>query len=81
MTRDEIEQTLRRADYKVTPLFLDQVCKLIRIFEKHAYGISFDEEANAKSIVSLRDYKNQMLTGVTKTVTSQELEGKNDSKR
>jgi hypothetical protein len=81
LTRDEIAQVLRLNKYHVTQLMLDQVCKLIRVFERDGYGISFDEQANARSIVSLRDYKNQMLTGVTKTATAKELEDRADDKK
>jgi len=80
LTRDEIAQVLRINKYPVTPLLLDQVCKLVRVLERDGYGISFDEEANAKSVVNLRDYK-ALLAGVTKTVTAKELEGKDDHKR
>ena len=77
LTRDEIAQVLRINKYPVTPLLLDQVCKLVRVLERDGYGISFDEEANAKSVVSLRDYK-AFIAGVTKTVTAKELEDRAD---
>jgi len=73
LTRDEIAQVLRINKYPVTPLFLDQVCKLVRVLERDGYGISFDEDSNRNSIVSLRDYK-AFIAGVTKTVTAKELE-------
>lgn len=55
LTRDEIALVLRLNGYPYqNPVLVDSIIKLIRIFERDAYGISFDDEANQNSIVRNR---------------------------
>ena len=55
LTRDEIKLLLDMNGYPTSnPYLLAQVIKLIRLFERDGYGISFDEATNANSLVNKR---------------------------
>lgn len=56
LTRDEIKLVLKMHGYPYqNPILVDSIIKLIRIFERDGYGISFDDEANEQSIVNCRN--------------------------
>jgi len=55
LTRDEIKLLLDMNGYPTSnPFLLEQIVKLVRLFERDGYGISFDEATNANSMVNRR---------------------------